>query len=336
MPPPNSNRDSTDYDEVLEDRVTGYGDKATEYGIRVAAGPKPAQKRTSKPSAKPASSDKQISDLMKDLKKFFLQEFGKYMPQKTQRRMPKFTVIPDKDMKETERKHTKANGDYLLKQTQKFNPNSLEYLLKSFYYPDPVPYTIDEKTQFKPKDKAYLIRNIIAGDILDTHRGKTVTIAFYSDREDKIYLSESRVSTAVFAAGIEKPAGTIAHEMAHAFSDFNWYILTRIMLRAKGGGILDEGMTAHRVAHLAAREWALKQTNPVPIPDTGYTSEAKYRDRADDFVSQVGEAAAFEAFFGGWIDWDDDDHPENALVIGKRNVKAKDAKKSYTTWKWPW
>ena len=38
---------------------------------------------------------------------------------------------------------------------------------------------------------------------------------------------------------------------------------------------------------------------------------------------------AYEAYFGGWIDFTDTDKPEDTLLIGK-------AKKTQKKWKWPW
>ncbi|HEY6411186.1 MAG TPA: DUF4157 domain-containing protein [Ktedonobacteraceae bacterium] len=323
------------------------GAKAPEYGVLVAEGPSSSQKKGEKPSgaAKSAGSDQQIKELMKELKKFFLKEFSNFTLKETQEKMQEFAVVPDKDMKETEIKDAKSEGEYQLKQTQKYNPQMLLYLLKNFYYPDPVPYKeINETTQFKPKDKEYLIRNIILGDILDTHRGEKVTIAFTSSHENKIYFSESRVNAAAFASDIDKVAGTIAHEMAHGFSSPNWYILTRVMLLGKDGGILDEGMVADRIAHPVARDWALDRKEGTKIPNTGYTDDPKFKKHADDFISQVGEQAALEAYFGGWIEWENDVKPEDSLIIGKKNVEAfdqyqkkgKKGSKNFTTWKWPW
>lgn len=53
MPPPNRNRNPLNYEPALEDRATGYGDKATEYGIRVAQA-----EPTKQPKVQPTEAEK--------------------------------------------------------------------------------------------------------------------------------------------------------------------------------------------------------------------------------------------------------------------------------------
>ncbi len=323
----------------------GVNDRATENRglgqmilVAQAGPPKPAQPQIpasislTRVEANPVISNKKISFLIRELKKIFLLEFGKYMPPESQKKVPTFAVIPNKDMAAITRAILRRDAESILKSLQEFNPYFLRSFLRAaLYYPNQVPYDIDMKTQFNPRDKEILINHIMRGG--ETPPG-IVQVAT-TDRKSKIYFNDFFMSEDQFNYAIEIPASIIAHELAHVFSHRYWHLLFRIVLHEEGGAVLDEGMTEYRVAKLIFDKWSLKQSPKVANPKIGYTHDPHYQSYSDTFVAQVGVDAAFEAYFGGWVEWDDIDHPENALVIGIRNTKAMLARKQHTVWKWP-
>ncbi|MEO8137958.1 MAG: hypothetical protein ABI831_28770, partial [Betaproteobacteria bacterium] len=140
--------------------------------------------------------------------------------------------------------------------------------------------------------------------------------AFYSPLAKEIVFRDSQID-----------AGTVAHEMAHAYANQGWHDFIN-MMRLRGireMDKLDEGMTAH-IERIVVKEWFAQQPSGTLIPIGAY--DATYTKRADDFVKALGKDLAYEAYFGGWIDFASNAAPEDSLIIGNKTKKKN--------WKWPW
>jgi hypothetical protein len=141
---------------------------------------------------------------------------------------------------------------------------------------------------------------------------------------DKIggFYSPSTKEMVFREAGID--AGVVAHEMAHAYAAQGWYDFINLMrLRGmKETDKLDEGMTT-LIERIVVQAWHASQPSIIPLP----RYDSTYTDRANEFIKQLGKDLAFEAFFGGWIDFTSNAKPEDSLVIGNKKQKK---------WKWPW
>jgi hypothetical protein len=141
------------------------------------------------------------------------------------------------------------------------------------------------------------------------------TGGFFSPLTNEIVFRESQIG-----------AGTVAHEMAHAYADQGWHDFIHMMkLRGmKETDKLDEGMATH-IERIIVKQWWANQPSNTTIPIAGYDST--YTDRANEFVKALGKDLAYEAYFGGWIDFTSNATPEDTLVIGNKKKKK---------WKWLW
>jgi hypothetical protein len=263
----------------------------------------------------------EVKRLMKQLQPLFLKHFSKnritYGPKVGA--LVQFRVIVGKDFKAEVAKEGQQLAASILPKSLKFAPEKVLEQLQRFYraLKEPFPSRlriIDENTKLSREEKAAIFTWL---EIMVVEKAKADADkigAFFSPSRQEIVFRESQID-----------AGTVAHEMAHAYAEQGWLDLITLM-RLRGMEEvhkLDEGMAAY-IERTVVLQWHAQQPPNTPIPLAGYDST--YTDRAAEFIKQVGQDPAFEAYFGGWINFTSNSNPEDALIIGK-------AKKQ---WKWPW
>jgi hypothetical protein len=263
-----------------------------------------------------------VKGLMKQLQPLFWKNFSKnkitYGPKVGN--PVNFRVIADKDFKAEVVKEAKRLADSALPLHLKFAPEKVREKLEGFYKAmgGKVParlQTINENTRLTAEEKAATFTLPEVMTVVKIKADADKIGAFYSPSTKEIVFRESKID-----------AGAVAHEMAHAYSDQGWHDLISLMrLRGmKETDKLDEGMTT-LIERIVVNEWHANQPSNTTIPLAAYDST--YTDRADDFVKQLGKDLAFEAYFGGWIDFASNAKPEDTLIIGNKKKKK---------WKWPW
>jgi hypothetical protein len=269
--------------------------------------------------------EEEVKKLMKQLRPLFQKAFSKnkiVYGNGIVGKAVSFRVLADKDFKAelgTEAKRAAAN---VMPSVLKFAPEIVKKRLVSYYqginerFPARL-NTIDENTKLTADEKAIVFAMAHAQTLKKVKDDADNVDGFYSPSSKEIIFRDTLIS-----------AGAVAHEMAHAYADQGWRDFIRMMqLRGmKETDKLDEGMTTY-IASIVVTQWHAKQPSKTIIPSAGY--DATYTDRAREFVKQLGDHWAYEAYFGGWIDFTDTDNPEDTLLIGK-------AKKTQKKWKWPW
>jgi hypothetical protein len=260
--------------------------------------------------------------LMAELRPLFKKSFSKnritYGP--TVGNPVKIRVVADKDFKTevTEEGKRLARGTMALH--LKFAPELVLKDLQRFYkvmkqpFPDRL-RTINERTRLTRDEQAAIFPLLQA---LTVHKATT--------EADKIGGLFSRSSNEIVLRDSQVDAGAVAHEMAHAYANRGWdnFIDMMRLRRMNETDKLDEGMTT-LIERIVVDAWVAKQPSGTVVPLARYDSS--YTDRARDFVKQLGRDPAFEAYFGGWIDFTNNATPEDTLVIGNKTKKK---------WKWPW
>lgn len=202
----------------------------------------------------------------------------------------------------------------------KFAPERVAQKLVEYYrvsgqaFPADRLKVIDENTRLTPEERGAIFSVVKALTMTITQEEADKADGFWSATTGRIYLKSDAVT-----------AGSVAHEMAHAYTDGAWDdLMVMMLLRGmKNTDKLSEGMTVVMADRVVA-EWFRKQPSGATFPSTGY--DATYTARAQEFIKAVGEERALQAYFAGEIDFDPDRPPEDSLVIGK-DRKA---------WKWPW
>lgn len=293
---------------------------------KAAAAKAAAAKAAAQAKAERAKKQKQAEEFVKQLQSAFKAALSRQLKAGG----PKITygpkigkavtvnIIADSDFEKASQDEGKRLADQLQKKILKFAPDTVQRQLIDYYrvQGENLPRrlaTIDENTKLRPDE---------AGAIFSVARAMTITRAkqeaktvdgFFSTTTKKIALRESALT-----------AGVVAHEMTHAYANPNWedFIYLMQLRRMKETEKLNEGMTSH-FAGLAVTEWYSKHGTGT-IPNSGYGSD--YTRIADEFIKEVGQEAAFTAYFGGFVDFTDNDRPEDFLLIGAEKKK----------WKWKW
>jgi hypothetical protein len=265
--------------------------------------------------------------LAKELQPLFLSLFSSRPPtgpripygSKVGKAVTIVTVAP-KDWQKTMQEEGERVAKLVEPMYLKFAPDLVAQKLVDYYKLNREPFpsarlkVIDENTRLTADERGVLFSMAKVMVMRVTQEEADKADGLYSRTTDRIFLKNDSVT-----------AGSVAHEMAHAYADGAWSDLTWMMVlrRMKDVDKLNEGMTVV-LADLVVAEWFRKQPSKTTIPSTGY--DATYTGRAKEFIKAVGDQAAYEAYFAGEIDHDSRKPPEDSLVIGK-------AKKPF---KWPW
>lgn len=211
----------------------------------------------------------------------------------------------------------KRRADGLEKLLLKFAPELIRDELVKYYktlkqkLPERL-NVIDENTQLDRDERAILFSLIKVMWLVKADEEVKKLEGFYSESADKIVIKDTTANVAV-----------LAHEMAHAYADKSWHDFTSMMIlrKMKNANELDEGM-ATVIERIVVADWIKKQTGKklTPPPAAYDTKTAK------EFIKLHGEKNVYESYFGGEVDFTDNDKPEDALTLGKAKKK----------WKWKW
>jgi hypothetical protein len=263
-----------------------------------------------------------VNKLMKELQPLFQKNFSKkkitYGP--LVGKSVKFRVVTDQNFTTEVEKEANRLADSILPMMLKFAPEIVLKRLQTFYktLKEPFPtrlQTIDENTKLTRDERAAIFTLLKVLTVKKATDDADKIGAFYSPSRKEIVFRESQID-----------AGVVAHEMAHAYADQGWYDFINLM-RLRGmenTHELDEGITTV-IERVIVLEWHAQQSSSTTIPLARYDST--FIDPAKEFIKQLGRDRAFEAYFGGWIDFTNNLKPEDTLVIGNKRKKQ---------WKWPW
>jgi hypothetical protein len=263
-----------------------------------------------------------VQQLMTQLQPLFQQSFSRnkvtYGPKVG--RAVRFRIVASKDFKAEVRNEAQRLADSTMPTTLKFAPEIVQKELQRYYdvLGKPLPprlNVINEHTQLTSNEKAAISALIEVLTVQQAIADADKIGALYSPSQGEIIFRDSQID-----------AGTVAHEMAHAYADQGWFdFITLMRLRGmRDVQKLDEGMTTH-IERIIVRKWHTQQPSNTTIPLAGY--DATFTDLALDFITQLGERGAYEGYFGGWIDFTNNAAPEDSLRIGKAQPKA---------WQWTW
>jgi len=232
----------------------------------------------------------------------------------------RLVIVPDGKLKELQLEESSRLADLTLRWALMLAPEVVRDILGRKYRTlketFPYPYINERTIQILTREDRAIIRgqilqSIISGMLQDI--GTTVA-AYYSEATDQIFIQKSDID-----------AGTLAHEMAHAYANIHWYQFVFVMgtRKMKDTDKLDEGMAIH-IAQTVIESWYNRHPEGT-YPDTGSGYDKSYTDRADAFIKAVNKDNAFTAFFGGYCNYTGA-KPEDSLIIGKKKKK----------WKWAW
>lgn len=331
------------YDRILEDdQILEYGGKAT--ADRVTNRPVLLAQRTGKGQSKKAkkastqlSIQQQAENMVQELIPIFEQKFSKKrvtLGRNIGRTVP-VTVVSDKDMEAELTKHAKRLANDFLNIFLKYANDRACDRLEKFYKNINQTFDcskVDENYKPTREERIALISVEEAALIIEVRRDINKTSGFYSRAITNSDIGKMFISKSIGSKGIFKSvlAGTIAHEMAHAYAEPFWdEFLNAMWSRGmKDTGLLNEGMACH-IEKIVTNEWINNQKTNMVIPGC-YRDQPIVQKRANEFIRAVGQDSAYEAYFAGTIDFDPEPKeplkPEDTIKIGKK-------KKS---WKWPW
>ena len=315
------------YDAVLEDRATRYGtgraidDRATHYGVLVAqATPKKVAGKPKRSMSPQARAKALIDELRPHYKKVFLagarRPYGKQFNDPVPVRVVKDSDWPAEHMAEAKRQAAALTSTYL-----KFNPQLVMDRLVQWYksigepYPDRLK-TINEHTRLTPAEKRQIAG--VAAAFMGRRAAAEATnvLGMYSRSRRQIVVPSSQVK-----------AGTLVHEMAHAFAVQGWVDFMQLLDalgKHESANKLNEGMAVH-ISSEVLDSWLADQPPKTNKPSLGY--DPGYETRAHSFFGEVTKERAYEAYFAGAVNYTNSDDPLNSLTIGKAEP---------ISWKWPW
>jgi hypothetical protein len=340
-----------DYSEVQspESDYSGVQNPASPYGAKAADYPSSMQKKPPQPApaTQPSASTpatqatpQQAADAMVSLlASIYKAKFSKNRQTLGPKvgKSVKVTLVSDADMTAALDQQAVDIGEKLLAAQLKFNPQSVIDRLQKYYkaIKKPFPYsgkTIDENTKLTREEEAALFGFQKAAIMAEVRRDVDKTQGFYSTPkkgppEGIIFIREAFAKEKDFEFLL---AGTLAHELGHAYTDQGWRDFLLVMF-ANGmlrTGPLEEGMTTH-MEEIIVAEWHSRQPANTLIPLTGYRNDPDVADSAKVFIDAVGEDLARLAYFGGWVDFKDPAKPQDSILVGQKGKSRKE-------WKWPW
>ena len=326
------------YDRVLDDApILGYGDKAA--ADQVTNRPVVVAQATPKqPQAKPSVNLQQkADDMVQELIPIFVKKFSRNkvtLGPNVGKTVP-VVLVSDADMDTAVTNHARDIAKTLLRARLKFAPDQVRKKLQAYYQQlsEPFPYAnqvIDENTKLSAEEKTHINGLDEAFLVVGLREDVKQTQGLYSvppgsKGVGKIFVRKEIVDMGDFTHVL---AGLLAHEMAHAYAEITWrdFLDAMFARNMQDTGALNEGM-ATRIEKVVTTEWHKQQPSGTLIPLTGYRNNPNVRKRAKTFVSAVGEKQAYDAYFGGWVEFTNPDKPEDTIRVGNANKKK---------WKWPW
>lgn len=284
-----------------------------------------------------ALADAMVGTMAEIYKKLYSVKKGKMkitLGPKVGKKIP-VKLVDDADMTAAVTDQAQRIGDDIIKSMLKFNPESVRKQLTKYYslLGDPFPdrlKSIDENTVLTASEQSALFGAIKGFLIAEVRKDVDQTLGFFMLPQNASDTG-TIVVRAQFAQSQSSPsdlAGTIAHELAHAYAEDGWRDFMRVMI-AMGmnrTGKLEEGMATF-IEDEVVTEWMKAQPVKTPRPPLGYKDDSEVADSADTFIKAVTKKFALAAFFGGWVNFDNPDKPQDTMRIGEKREKK---------WKWPW
>jgi hypothetical protein len=284
----------------------------------------PATSPASAPATEPAATDKtkDAEGWQAEFQPIFDRLFRGYAP-RSAFAARRIAIIPDA-LGPTYSRVIETEAEDHLRRLMKMAPEVVRGRLQGMYRIDGLPlppeYAKDfgEKTTLRPEDRKLLLALIRAGDLREL-MDPTVG-GMYSMGAKSIFIKTSSASQ-----------GAVIHEMAHGCASENWNDVIAMLIAEGKTNVdkLNEGMTC-LIADRVASDWALAKPGRTS-PATGYESDNSYRDAAHRFIDDVGERAAFRAYFAGAL-WPDD-KDDAFLHMGD---PANRSEPGTRIWRWPW
>lgn len=270
---------------------------------------------------------KKLYSVKKGKKKITLgPKIGKKIPVK---------LVGDADMTTAVTDQAQRIGDDIIKSMLKFNPESVRKQLAKYYrvlgepFPDRLK-SIDENTVLTDEEQSALFGDIKGHLIAEVRKDVDQTLGFFMLPQNASDMGTIvvRAQFAQLQSSLSDLAGTIAHELAHAYAEDGWRDFMRVMtaINMARTGKLEEGMATF-IEDEVVSEWMKAQSIKTPRPPLGYKDDPEVADSANTFIKAVSEKYALAAFFGGWVNFDNVDKPQDTIRIGEKREKK---------WKWPW
>jgi hypothetical protein len=308
--------------------------------LQRGANPAPTQAPAANPS--PSSDPQTVAEAMVDTmatiykKPYSVKHGSKYITlgPKVGSKIP-VKLVADADMTAVLTTQAQTIANDIIHSMLKFNPQSVRDQLVRYYAKIKEPFpanlsVIDENTVLTSEQQAALF-GFMRGVLIDEVRKDVAeTQGFFmlpqnaGDTGTMVVRSEFAQS----ASSVADLAGTIAHELAHAYADAGWRDFLRVMT-AVGmvrTGKLEEGMATFFESEVI-KEWLKSQPTTAPRPKLGYTDDPEVAESATVFIKAVSRKFALDAFFGGWVNFTDVDKPQDTIRVGEKHERA---------WKWPW
>ncbi|RQP98874.1 hypothetical protein [Burkholderia stagnalis] len=244
-------------------------------------------------------------------------------------------LVEDSDMATALTEQAENIAADIVKSEMKFNPQRIMDELVNYYrtikepFPDRLK-TIDENTSLTAEEQGALFGFMKSALVAEVRKDVDNTQGFFdlprnAGDDGTIFIRAEFAKSVSFQSDL---AGTIAHELAHAYADEGWRDFLRVMT-AMGmlrTGQLAEGMATFIEDEIVS-EWLATQPAKTLRPPLGYTDDPEVADSANSFIKAVGRDLALTAFFGGWINFANPDKPQDTIVVGRKAKKK---------WKWPW
>jgi menaquinone-dependent protoporphyrinogen IX oxidase len=333
----------------MHDVDNGYGDlqqPAGSYGAAVLGtasypdlmkkAPAPSIKQVP-PAAAPLSPQKIANDMVATMAAIYKKKYvargltfgplvGKKIPVK---------LVADADMKAELAKQAERIGNDIIHAMLKFNPQKVLDDLTKYYdaLGEPLPdrlKKVDENTKLNKEENGVLFGAMQGVLLAQVTKDADQTLGFFAlgKKPKDLGTMFVRAEFAKTDNALSELAGTVAHEMAHAYAGTRWRDFMRVMFAVgmMRTGELEEGMATFFEAEVT-EEWLKTQPEGTKAPTPGYTDMPEVADSRDTFLADVDRDPALYAFFGGWVDFKDINHPQDTIVVGKPTKKA---------WKWPW
>ncbi|QNQ08861.1 hypothetical protein [Sphingomonas alpina] len=325
---------------ALQQPGGGYGASQSPVPLYAAnTQAKPGAPAASSSPAAPLNAD-QVTDAMMA---YFAQAYlDTYFPKQNvpQLRVGKkipYELVSDQGMEAALKKQAELVYERLLKGRFDLNMPWVEEKLHLYYdsdklgKPRPYPYSKANPPTLEGLDreeKAALFGALKSGRFTDMSGEAAHTVAFFQRPDTpgatgKMFV---RKLAAEDPTSQSELAGTIAHELGHAYADANWWEFYDIANAFDLPLIekLTEGI-ATTFEEKLSRAWWDQQPGGTELPMIGYRNDKDIMRLGPEFF-KILKQAGYEAYFGGWIKVGNVNNVANTIIVGQ----------SKTRWSWPW
>jgi hypothetical protein len=305
--------------------------------LQKGAGPAPAPPPAPSPASPPAPSPDDVAAAMVDtLSKIYKKKYS--WKKDTSKIGKKITVklVDDSDMTAALTENANNVGNEIIQDMLTYNPQEVQDRLRKYYSDIGEPFpsnlnTIDKNTKLN-KEQQGILFGFVKGELIsEARKDVDATQGFFARPQNPgdggtIFVRSEFAQSDRFQSNL---AGTIGHELAHAYADDVWRDFLGAMLAVNmlRTGKLEEGMATF-IENEIVTEWLKTQPPKTLRPPLGYTDDPEVAGSAETFIKAVGRDWALGAFFHGWITVTDPDKAPDTIVLETKHKKKK--------WRWPW